>query len=472
MSTKAERPSVDTAAAGTTLSSAPSDGEHLRGEIRALTGLRAIAAVWVVFFHFRFTPGDAYTPYWQWLRPVVISGAYGVDLFYVLSGFVITLTYLDRMGSGPFGGGARRWGRTTVSFLWNRICRIWPVYATVTVLFFGWLLYKATRVTDGFVAYQTVQPVRDLPHLLEQLAMVQLWYRPFFDGASFVGPAWSISAEWSAYVAFPVVVLLIWRLRRLPAVVTGPLAVVAVTPLAWLTYSTGSSVHPWAWSLRIAGGFVAGSLVCLAVRRIRRTPQVARVASVVSVLAIVEIGAVLWWADWRGQGAEEYAGVAVVMFPVLVGALALADRGPAQFLSADWAVHGGRISYSLYLVHVPILEIFWTCMGWYPSIAPGTGLGTFLIPQLFLLILVVAHLMYRFVEEPARLRLRRHDPGKWGTRNQHEAVVNAAGSPPVDRADATAATPAARPGRVASPGSTSRSGSTPGAADDAARVAP
>nr|MDQ2710379.1 acyltransferase [Actinomycetota bacterium] len=129
-------------AATTPVGAEASGGGHLRGEIRALTGLRAVAALWVVFFHFRFTPGDAYTPYWQWLRPVVISGEYGVDLFYVLSGFVITLTYADRMGSGPFGGGARRWGRTTASFLWNRICRIWPVYATVTVLFLGWLLYK------------------------------------------------------------------------------------------------------------------------------------------------------------------------------------------------------------------------------------------------------------------------------------------------------------------------------------------
>ena len=66
-----------------------------RGEIRQLTGLRIVAALWVVAFHFMFTPGDAYTELLEPLRPVITTGALGVDLFYVLSGFVITLTYLD-----------------------------------------------------------------------------------------------------------------------------------------------------------------------------------------------------------------------------------------------------------------------------------------------------------------------------------------------------------------------------------------
>jgi peptidoglycan/LPS O-acetylase OafA/YrhL len=377
----------------------------LRGEIRALTGLRVVAALWVVAFHFQFTPGDAYTRYLEPLRPIVQSGALGVDMFYVLSGFVITLTYLDKMGPRPAV-------RRTVSFLWARICRIWPVYATVTTLFFVWLLYKSTRVTNGAVAYQNVQPELDLPHYVEQLLMVQLWHRPFFDGSSFVGPAWSISAEWLAYVAFAAVVLVVYRLRSLPASVSGVLGVIMMLPLALLTYQTGDPYYPYSWLLRIGAGFLAGALVCLAVRRVRRTERVQRWAAGVSVLALVEIAIGLWWGSWRGQGAGDFGGVVVLAFPVLVGALALTDRGPARLLAREAFVHGGRISYSLYLIHVPVFEIFWTFMGWYPAIGPGTALGSILIPHVLLLVLLLAHLSYRYLEEPARLWLRARDPGR------------------------------------------------------------
>jgi peptidoglycan/LPS O-acetylase OafA/YrhL len=377
----------------------------LRGEIRSLTGLRIVAALWVVGFHFSFTPGDAYTRFWEPLRPLVQTGALGVDLFYVLSGFVITLTYLDKMGRRPSP-------RVMLTFWWARICRIWPVYAVVLTLFGGWLLYKDTRATDGFLAYQTTQPTVDLAHYLEQLAMVQLWHRPFFDGSSWVGPAWSISAEWLAYVCFPLVVLVLYRLRNAPPVVTGTLAVACMVPLAWMCYSTGLPYHSGSWLLRIGAGFLAGAFTCLAVRRIPLSGRVDRTASVVAVLALVEIVVGLWWGFWRGQGAGDFGGVVVVAFPVLVGALALSTRGLSRFLSTGPMVHGGKISYSLYLVHVPVFEIFWTYMGWDERIAPGSALGTFLVPQVFLLTVLLAHLSFRYLEEPARLALRGWGPGK------------------------------------------------------------
>ncbi|MGY1821289.1 acyltransferase family protein [Geodermatophilus sp. SYSU D00079] len=386
--------------------SAASPSPLTGGEIRSLTGLRIVAAFWVVAFHFSFTPGDTYTALWEPLRPIVRTGALGVDLFYVLSGFVITLTYLQKMGRRPSGRGA-------LTFWWARICRVWPVYAVVTTLFGGWLLYKGTRVADGVVAYQTEQPVVDLWHYLQQLAMVQLWTRPGFDGSSWVGAAWSISAEWLAYVLFPLAVLLLWRLRNAPAVVTGALAIGAMLPFAYTCFTTGDPYFPWSWALRIGAGFLAGAFTCLAVRRIPVTPRVERVAAGVAVLALAEILVGLWWGEWRGQGEGEYGGVVVLAFPVLVGALALSRRGLSRMLATEPMVHGGRISYSLYLVHVPVFEVFWTSMGWTPSIAPGSGLAGFLIPHVLLLTVLLAHLCYRHLEEPARLFLRHRGPGRW-----------------------------------------------------------
>src|ERR1700760_16171 len=60
------------------------------GEIKALTGLRIIAAVWVVLFHFRPMLSDASPGFRDALSPVLNCGAQGVDLFFMLSGFVLT----------------------------------------------------------------------------------------------------------------------------------------------------------------------------------------------------------------------------------------------------------------------------------------------------------------------------------------------------------------------------------------------
>jgi peptidoglycan/LPS O-acetylase OafA/YrhL len=373
-----------------------------RREIRALTGLRIVAAAWVLLFHFHYTPGETFTPYWQWLRPVVLSGALGVDLFFVLSGFVITLTYLDTLGPRPSL-------RATRSFLWARICRVWPVHALITTLFGAWLVYKSTRVTDGYLAYQAIQPVLDLPHYLEQLLMVQLWHRPTYHGASFAGPARSLSAEWLAYACFPLLVLALWRLRTAPPLVTGLLSVGCLLPLAYLSVVDGWPGFDFAWLLRIAGGFLAGAFACLTVRRIPASPAVERIARLVAGGSALGIAVGLWWVDWAGAGSSR--GVVAVLFPVLVGALALSTRGVARLLGTRPMVHGGRISFALYLVHIPVFEIFWTEMAWHPRIAPGAALGTLATPLVPLVALVLAHLMYRFVEEPGRRWLRRREPG-------------------------------------------------------------
>ncbi|SFL85993.1 acyltransferase family protein [Geodermatophilus ruber] len=439
---------------------AASQKQVVQGEIRSLTGLRIVAALWVVVFHFSFTPGDTYSDLWEPLQPLIRTGALGVDLFYVLSGFVITLTYLDKMGRRPAV-------RRTVTFWWARICRIWPVYAVITTLFGLWLLYKGSRVTDGFVAYQTQQPVVDVWHYLQQLAMVQLWGREAFDGSSWVGAAWSISAEWSAYVLFPLAVLLLWRLRNAPAVVTGALAVGAMVPFAYLCFTTGEPYFPWSWALRIGAGFLAGAFACLAVRRITVTPRVERIAAGVAVLAVAEILVGLWWGEWRGQGAGEYGGVVVLLFPVLVASLALSTRGLSRVLSTGPMVHGGRISYSLYLIHIPVFEIFWTYMGWTPAIAPGSGLAGFLIPHVLLLTVLLAHLSYRYLEEPARLALRSRGPGRWArtdpARRSVDPVIPPAPAEELRRAPAVvpataapAPVPATVPAMAVAPGAAGR----------------
>jgi peptidoglycan/LPS O-acetylase OafA/YrhL len=373
-----------------------------RGELRGLTGLRIVAAVWVVIFHLHFTPLPAVARAVALLGPLITAGALGVDLFFVLSGFVIAYTYLDLLGP------ALRM-RATGRFVWARACRLWPAYAVALHLFGLWLAARRYLGGDEDIAFQATQPVLSLGEYLQQLVMVQLWGNAFFDGASWVGPTWSISAEWLAYLLFPVAALVFFRLRNLPAGVLTVAAVAVMTPVAWAYLATGTPYYPWSWLVRILCGFSGGVLAYLAVRRLRSTGRAARPSSrrVASGLAAglpVVIAAGLLLGELAGPGR---GGAVIMVFPLLVGALAVADRGPATLLSAPWAVYGGRLSYCFYLVHIPMLEVYWLALRRFSWLAgrPGIALGVLL--AVVLAMFAVAALAMRLVEEPARRRMRR-----------------------------------------------------------------
>ena len=157
------------------------------GELRALTGLRIVAALWVVGFHFHFTALPGVAAVNPLLGPLITQGALGVDLFFVISGFVIAHTHLDRLGPAlrPIA---------TARFVWARLCRMWPLYLVVLHVFGLWLVAKLVWGHDGTIAFQAVQPVVSVGEWLRQLAGCRCGTTPFLDGASWVGPTWSLSA--------------------------------------------------------------------------------------------------------------------------------------------------------------------------------------------------------------------------------------------------------------------------------------
>ncbi len=365
------------------------------GEIKALTGLRAVVATWVVLFHFSEQLGP-YLGALPFFAPIVQAGWTGVELFFVLSGFVITRAYVDRLGARPRP-------RAVVRFFANRWARVWPAWAVVTVFMAGWLW--CTR-RAGWAEVVSEHPATDLQTLLGQLTLAQLWGRDGLQGTSYVVPGWSISAEWAAYLAFPLLAVLIRPLRGLPAVVLVGLAVAAMAPLAVNSYLYGPADWDQPWRLRIACGFLAGALTALAVEKVRRSAQWEAVAhrGLWVCSALLVLGA--HWAGWRltmpGAGGD-HSGVVVVLFPLVVGALALTVRGPARMLAGRSLVYGGRISYALYLVHYVVLEVVLSVVRQDPDmrgiLPPGLALAA---PLMIVGCFAIAALIYHGVESPAR----------------------------------------------------------------------
>ena len=133
-----------------------------------LTGLRFVAALWVLLHHLSFLPLGAYERWIAPVRPVLAAGPLGVDLFFVLSGMVLTRTYLDRWSGAPDVAAVGH-------YVWSRLARVWPLYAAVVVGFGMWCLARARFGHDGVVTWQAVQPGLGPTSWLAQLTMTQLW---------------------------------------------------------------------------------------------------------------------------------------------------------------------------------------------------------------------------------------------------------------------------------------------------------
>jgi len=367
------------------------------GEIKALTGLRIVAALWVVLFHFRPMLGDASPGFRDALAPVLDSGAQGVDLFFILSGFVLTWNYLDRMG--------RSWSaRATLHFLWLRLARVWPVYLVTLHLAALWVIFT---LHVGHVPSPDASQLTATSYV-RQILLVQLWFQPYFDGSSWDGPAWSISAEWLAYLLFGLLILVIFRMKqatRARSLVW--LALAASLPPVALLLASGQFYTPWSWLPRIVTQFTAGVLACAAVRRLRPTDRARRVAGYLSALVTVAVVGILYLLDAHPlTGVQDSGGVVDVLFVPLVIALAIGTGTMPRLLSTRLMVFGGEISFCLYMVH----ELVHTGWGWAVEqfrLPLGDFPWKWNVMGLLTIAVGAAILLYHLVEEPARRWMRR-----------------------------------------------------------------
>jgi peptidoglycan/LPS O-acetylase OafA/YrhL len=374
---------------------------EIKGEIKALTGLRIVAAVWVVLFHFRPMLSDISPDFREDLAPVLNCGAQGVDLFFILSGFVLTWNYLDRLG--------RSWStREILHFLWLRLARVWPVYL-VTLHLAALLVILSLHV--GHVPLPEANSLTAVSYV-RQILLTQLWFEPFFDGTSWDGPAWSISAEWLAYLLFGALALVIFRMKLATRARTLMwLACAASLPPVVLLLASGHFYTPWSWLPRIVTQFVAGALACAAVRRLRLTDRGRHVAGYISLLLLAAVVGVLYWFNVHpisGVVENDSSGVVDVLFIPLVITLAVGLGSLPRLLSTRVMVYGGQISFGLYMVH----ELVHTSWGWAVeqfTLTPWESDSPWKwnVIGLLAIALALSSLLYHFVEEPARRWMRR-----------------------------------------------------------------
>ena len=340
--------------------------------IAALDGIRGIAVLMVIWGHADYLP----------------NGAVGVDVFFVLSGYLITALLLDER--------TKRGRISFPNFYMRRMLRLLPALLLLLALYVPTFVILGQRLD------------RTLGDAAIALCYASNWTKAFGHRPDFIGHTWSLSIEEQFYILWPMTVLgLYWLVRRGRA----GAAICLAAALAILCYrhwmlSRGASLERVYFGLDTRGDdLLAGAALAF------WTPLLPRlVALVIGWLGLAALFAFVFCGTvYPGffMGQHPYAYVWVMTLAILLGLLNDRQGWMARLLSFKPLVWVGMISYGLYLFHVPILVELVHHLKWERWHAAAVG-----IPLSF----GIAALSFYSVERPC-LRLKdRFRPAQTGAR--------------------------------------------------------
>ena len=328
-----------------------------------IQGLRALAVVLVLLYHAKFLPG----------------GYIGVDIFYVISGYLITSLLLRECEKTD--------GISFARFYLRRIKRLLPASSLVLIItaLVSWWVYPSILRAD----------------LGRDIAAASLYISNYFfalwqmdyQNLDAIPPVvihyWSLAVEEQFYLLWPLIIYLLYKFGKRRTVGIG---IAVITLISFLLSLYLTSVSPlWAfyslptraWELGI------GALVLF-------VPAKWRDFQGYAWLAVVAIG----YSAARFTDATAFPGTAA-LFPVLATAFTLASvknwpkviDTSSRLPVIQWL---GNISYPLYLWHWPVLVI--------PNLYLGRDLSIMERLMAIVLTLILADLTHRFVEQPIRVR--------------------------------------------------------------------
>jgi peptidoglycan/LPS O-acetylase OafA/YrhL len=333
-----------------------------------IAGLRAVAILLVLLFHYGVTS--------------MSGGFVGVDVFFVISGYVITKSIADDVGRNGHSVGP-----LLARFYNRRIRRIVPALVAVlaATLIAGWFLLMPGDYTSTgeSAAYSAIGAGN----------LYFYWHTGYFDREAELQPLlnmWSLGVEEQFYLVWPLLLgAILWVSKGRRAVVAGIVAALVLVGLICSVQTAASDPtaafylpYPRAWELGV------GALLAF-------LPSV-RWRAVSELMGVVGL-ALIGWSVFTLVGTTASPGWPMV--PAVLGSALLvwprAENWTARILGLRPFTFIGDISYSLYLIHWPLLVLFrHYANGDTPTWLEATVLGVVSVG--------LSYLSWRFVEEPVR----------------------------------------------------------------------
>jgi peptidoglycan/LPS O-acetylase OafA/YrhL len=359
------------------------------GRIHQLDGLRGLLALFVVCCHLSFALLSLRAVFAVWVPFLEVGWWYPVDVFFIMSGFVMLHVYGDTFAGGTSAG-------SWLAFMKVRVARLYPVHLAVMLLLLV-CVFNLLRAVPAMAADGGVYSWRGF------FAALFMLHSPWMEHRSWNYPSWSISAEWHAYVIFPFLVPLFRRMARgsaLALVVIG-----ALVPLAVYLQNLQPEQYP------------TNGLIVLT-----RVLPLFMCGMALYVLRKDGLGVPRWLAVLSALGTllclclAEAAPFAVLLAPLFVYAV-LQDRMVGGWFCWPPFLWLGKISYSLYMTHA-LIDIFflrtvnklaggWLGAGWQHNVAAAFAFWLLAMA----LALVLGWATWRWIEVPCRqLILKRRAP--------------------------------------------------------------
>ncbi|MFM0432407.1 acyltransferase [Paraburkholderia aspalathi] len=339
-------------------------------QLHALTSLRAFLALWVVTRHL-------FHPFWNGVffdigtRVSLFSKGYlGVDGFFILSGFILAYNYAN---------GAPLDYR---KFLGARFARIYPVHVVCLVAAAAVIFFKQFHLHKEIIG----TAANTYTSLLANFVLLNSWSFETMTGWNDV--AWSVSAEWFAYVFFPVFVFLAPRRNRFAI---GSAMVLPVVALALVEWRSRYGLSMPGGLARLIPEFYTGVLLF----RLRQAGMFAKLSRLSGTIAvcIVVLGV-----------SMKIDTVSVIGLGLLIFALSCETDYLARPLRATWLIYLGEISYCMYMVQRFPMEAFSLARKSSNTVA---GLPTPIQMVIYATILLLcAAALHHVVENPSRRALK------------------------------------------------------------------
>jgi len=357
-----------------------------KGELSGLTGVRFYAALFVYWYHVILIIPGMYALAGRSLFLDAAEG--GVSFFFVLSGFILTYNYADVFRDGISAASYKR-------FVWDRLTKIYPVHFLALLL----VLPIATLSPQLRLDWRAVP--------LHLLLLQCFWPSSTPAFSSYLNvPSWSISCEWFFYLLGPVVMFLASGNRRRWVLVAVVMAYAC--GLGLFLWHGQSDEARFYFVSRFAPSRFVEFLLGVFLARVFLTSSGQRLAGVSGLAQATGIGLLIAGAMSRPYVPWPLWGGLLYVPGSILLVLGLAhDRGFfVAHLSRPWLNLLGRATFSLYLIHTPLLRaVRGLCLylGWEVRSWPVFGA---VVIAMFMVVQTAALLVYSGYEIPLQQRLR------------------------------------------------------------------
>lgn len=285
-----------------------------------MTGLRFFAAFYVLFFHVDLRKPLDFLP-----RNIISQGAVGVNIFFILSGFILFYNYFSK-------------NVNFVEFILKRISKIYPVYLVGLIL--SGLVYF---MVDMKVDYP-------LEVLIMNVMMIQS-YLPSFSMVWYGGGSWSISTEFFFYFCFPIILTVILKLSK-KGILLSMVTVYILSIIPGILHNLSLINFPlsYAFPLFRISEFICGMSTATLVFKYGMKSN-----NMISILILLLCSI---FFIFIGQFLNGYTIQNTIVLPIMIVLLVSVTtkkNSILSFLGNRFFEYLGKISYSFYIIQLPIM---------------------------------------------------------------------------------------------------------------------